>query len=147
MFYKHTHLLFLPLSLFSNSQILRSNKQTQSQQPCSPPHISPNSPNLKHHRHHHQLPPQRRPWFELVDPGREAWVVLAWVMLAWGIGLGRAGLGHTGLVAQPGRAGLVTQPGRAAQAVVRVYFLIFRFPIQSVFILDFVLVFFENLEV
>ena len=99
MFYKHTHLLFLSLSLFSNSQILRSNKQTQSQQPCSPPHISPNSPNLKHHRHHHQLPPQRRPWFELVDPGREAWIVLAWVMLAWGTGLGRAGLGRTGLVA------------------------------------------------
>ena len=39
MFYKHTHLLFLSLSLFSNSQILRSNKQTQSQQPCPPPHL------------------------------------------------------------------------------------------------------------
>ena len=66
--------------------------------------------------------------------------------------LGHAGLGHwTGSrwpgSHWPGRAGLVTQPGRAAQAVVRVYFLIFRFPIQSVFILDFVLVFFENLEV
>ena len=71
--------------------------------------------------------------------------------------LGHAGLGHwTGSrwprSRWPGRAGLVTRPsrvglGRAAQAVVRVYFLIFRFPIRSVFILDFVLVFFENLEV
>ena len=68
--------------------------------------------------------------------------------------LGHAGLGHwTGSrwpgSHWPGRAGLVTQPGRAAQAVVRVYFLIFGFgfPIRLVFILDFVLVFFENLEV
>ena len=62
--------------------------------------------------------------FELVDPGRVVWVVLAWV--AW-----------------PGRTGL----GHIAQAVVIVYFFIFGFPIQSIFILDFVLGFFGALQV
>ena len=146
MFYKHTHLLFLPLSLFSNSQILRSNKQTQNNHVLH--HISPpilpisNTIDTTTNRH----PSAAHGLSSLTQaarlgscqlgscwPGALDWVALAWVALAWS--------------RWPGRAGLVTQPGRAAQAVVRVYFLIFRFPIQSVFILDFVLVFFENLEV
>ena len=99
MFYKHTHLLFFSLSLFSNSQILRFNKQTQSQQPCPPPHL----PQFSQPQTPPPPPPiatpafrnflinitesvcnnlaQRCLWFELIDTGRMAWVALDWV--AW----------------------------------------------------------------
>ena len=116
MFYKHTHLLFLSLSLFSNSQILRSNKQIQRQQPCPPPHLPQFSQS--------QTPPPPPPP-PIATPT-----------------LGCAGMGcvakshwpgscQRGQVAWPSCAGL----GCATQAVVRVYFLIFGFgfPIRSVF--------------
>ena len=87
------------LSLFSNSQILRSNKQIQSQQPCPPPHL----PQFSQSQTPPPPPPiatpairnflsnitelvrnnlaQHRPWSELVNPGHAAWVALAWVSL------------------------------------------------------------------
>ena len=122
MFYKHTHLLFLSLSLFFNSQILRSNKQTQSQQPCPPPHLPQFSQS--------QTPPPPPPITTPAPPMVQArWQACPAPLVVQ--------------ACQPKPRGL----GRMAQAVVKVYFFIFGFPIRLIFILDFILGFFGTLEV